>query len=53
MAHNLLKLIGTKVRDEFGAWVICRDGDVLFARQGKSEVLLLDHADFARFGIAL
>jgi hypothetical protein len=52
MASNLLKLIGTKVRDEFGTWVIARDGDTLVARQRNAEVLLLDPSDFARFGIA-
>ena len=48
------ELIGTKVRDEFGVWVICADEDGnLSARQGTAEVLLLDPSDFARFGIAL
>jgi hypothetical protein len=50
MAH----LIGTKVRDEFGIWTICADDDGnLFARQGDTEVLLLDPSDFARFGLEL
>lgn len=53
MASKFEKLIGKKVTDAFGAWVIGRDGDCLVARQGDAEVLLLDASDFARFGIAL
>ena len=45
---------GTKVRDEFGAWTLSHDEDGNWiAIQGATEVLLLDRADFARFGIAL
>ncbi len=44
--------IGQRVQDAFGIWFLDQDRDGNWsARQRGTEVLLLDHTDFARFGI--
>jgi hypothetical protein len=45
---------GQKVYDSFGTWTLDRDEDGNWlARQGQTEILLLEPADFARFGLGV